>query len=224
MDEATNANERPRERMWRTGTCELGDADLLAVVLGTGVRDRPAQTVAADLVRVAGGVGQLSRASPRELVQVAGIGMAHAVRVAAAFELGRRALDATHHRETLSCAEDVFRVVAPRVAGLQQEVFIVVGVDVRNGLLDVVEVARGSVVGVEVHPREVFRPLIRMSAAGGVLVHNHPSGDPTPSHEDIALTRRLREVGSLLGIPIIDHVVIGDRCFHSIAEWMGVEL
>jgi DNA repair protein RadC len=117
----------------------------------------------------------------------------------------------------------VYRVVAPRLAGLAQEVFIVIGVDIRNGLLDVVEVARGSVAGVEVHPREVFRPLVRMAAAGGVLVHNHPSGDPTPSHEDVELTRRLREVGTLLGIPIIDHVVIGERSFRSIAEWMGTD-
>ena len=216
--------ERPRERLWRTGTDALGDEDLLAMVLGTGVRDRPVREVAAELVRAAGGVGALSRASPRELVQVSGVGTARAARVAAAFELGRRAVDAVHHRETVGRAEDVYRVVAPRVAGLAQELFIVIGVDIRNGLLDVVEVARGSVAGVEVHPREVFRPLVRMAAAGGVLVHNHPSGDPTPSPEDVELTRRLREVGRLLGIPIIDHVVIGDRAFRSIAEWLGTEL
>ncbi|MDX2087056.1 MAG: DNA repair protein RadC [Kofleriaceae bacterium] len=221
MDETS---ERPRERMWRTGTDEVSDSDLLAVLLGTGVRDRPVHAVAAELVRTAGGVGALSRASLRELAQVAGVGMARAARIAAAFELGRRALDAVHHRPLVGCAEDVYRLVAQRVTGLAQELFIVVGVDIRNGLLDIVEVARGSVAGVEVHPREVFRPLVRMAAAGGVLVHNHPSGDATPSHEDIALTRRLREAGTLLGIPIIDHVVIGDRCFRSIAEWMGPEL
>lgn len=194
------------------------------MVLGTGVRHRPARAVAAELVRTAGGVGALSRSSARELAQVAGVGAARAARVAAAFELGRRALDAVHHRETVGSAEDVYRCVAPRVAGLQQEVFIVIGVDIRNGLLDVVEVARGTVVGVEVHPREVFRPLVRMAAAGGVLVHNHPSGDATPSAEDVELTRRLRDAGRLIGIPIIDHVVIGDRQFRSIAEWMGTEL
>lgn len=215
--------ERPRERMLRTGATALGDEELLAMVLGTGVRDHPVLAVAATLVRTAGGVGPLSRASPRELAQVTGIGAARATRVAAAFELGRRAVDEIHHRETLGRAEDVFRVVAPRLAGLAQEVFIVIGVDVRNGMLDIVEVARGSVAGVEVHPREVFRPLIRMAAAGGVLVHNHPSGDATPSAEDVALTQRLREVGSLLGIPIIDHVVIGDRQYRSIAEWLGTE-
>jgi DNA repair protein RadC len=99
----------------------------------------------------------------------------------------------------------------------------VIGVDIRNGLLDVVECARGSVIGVEIHPREVFRPLVRMAAAGAVLVHNHPSGDPTPSAEDVELTRRLREAGALLGIPVIDHVVVGDGSFRSIAEWIGAE-
>lgn len=216
-------HERPRERLLRCGPSELGDEELIALVLGTGVRDHPARAVALELVRSAGGVGPLSRSSVRELAQVTGIGSARAARVAAAFELGRRALDAVQHRETLGRAEDVFRCVKPRVAGLTQEVFISIGVDIRNGLLDIVEVARGTVLGVEVHPREVFRPLIRMAAAGGVLVHNHPSGDPTPSSEDLELTRRLREVGRVLGIPIIDHIVIGDNSFRSLAEWMGTE-
>lgn len=216
-------NERPRERLWRAGTHNLGDADLIALVLGTGVRDRSALAVAGDLVRTAGGLAALSRASPRELAQIVGIGEARATRIVAAFELGRRALELEQHRDLVGRPEDVHRIVAPRLAGLAQELFLVIGVDVRNGLLDVVECARGTVAGVEVHPREVFRPLIRMAAAGGVLVHNHPTGDPTPSAEDLELTRRLREVGRLLGIPIIDHVVIGDRTFQSIAEWVGAE-
>jgi DNA repair protein RadC len=222
-DPVCDLDERPRERLWRTGTDALGDDELLGMVLGTGVKHRPVREIAAELLSSSGGVGGLSRASPRELAQVAGVGTARAARVTAAFELGRRAVDAIHHRETVGRAEDVYRCVAPRVAGLAQEVFIVLGVDIRNGLLDIVEVARGSVAGVEVHPREVFRPLVRMAAAGGVLVHNHPSGDATPSAEDIELTKRLREVGRLIGIPIIDHVVIGDRSYRSIAEWMGTE-
>jgi DNA repair protein RadC len=213
--------DRPRERMLRRGAQSSSDEELLAILLGTGVRDHPAQMVAGELVRSAGGMAALSRASPRELAQVIGVGAARAARVAAAFELGRRAVEGVQHRESLSRPEDVFRIVSARLAGLAQEVFLVIGVDIRNHLLDVVEVARGTVAGVEVHPREVFRPLIRMAAAGGVLVHNHPSGDPTPSPEDGELTRRLREVGSLLGLPIIDHVVIGDRSFRSLAEWMG---
>jgi DNA repair protein RadC len=216
-------HDRPRERLWRCGTQSLGDGELLSLLLGTGVRSRPAIEVASELVQAVGGIGALSRASPHELVQIMGIGAAQAARIAAAFELGRRAVEVVQHRRLLGQADDVFRCVAPRLAGLSQEVFIAIGVDVRNALLDIVEVARGGLAHVEVHPREVFRPLVRMSAAGGVLVHNHPSGDPTPSREDRELTQRMREVGRILGIPIIDHVVVGDRSFRSLAEWMGTE-
>jgi DNA repair protein RadC len=214
-------SERPRERLWRDGTRAIGDAELLAIILGAGVRDHPAIEVASEMLRSTGGIAGLSRSSPRELAQVTGVGAARAARVAAAFELGRRAIEVIQYRDTLGQAEDVYRCVAARLAGLAQEVFLAIGVDIRNGLLDIVEVARGTVASVEVHPREVFRPLLRMAAAGGVLVHNHPSGDPTPSLEDIELTRRLRQVGQLIGIPIIDHVVIGDRSFRSVVEWMG---
>ena len=193
-------------------------------MLGTGTQRRPAIEVARELVRSAGGVATLSHSTSRELSHVPGVGTARAARVVAAFELGRRALEVLERRDPVGRPEDIYRLVAPRVAGLAQEVFLVIGIDIRNGLLDVAEIARGSVASVEVHPREVFRPLVRMAAAGGVLAHNHPSGDPTPSAEDVALTRRLRAAGELLGIPIIDHVVIGNRAFRSVAEYMGAEL
>jgi DNA repair protein RadC len=215
--------DRPRERLWQRGVTMLGDEELLALVLGTGSRARSAGTVASELMRASGGMLAVSRASPRELAQVSGVGAANAARIAAAFELGRRAVATEVHRDVLSHAEDVYRIVAPRVAGLQQEVFLVFGVDIRNGLLDVVEVALGSVHAVEVHPREVFRPLVRMAAAGAVLVHNHPSGDPSPSLEDVALTRRLRAVGELLGIPVVDHVIVGAHGYRSVFEWLGPE-
>ena len=215
--------DKPRERLLRCGAHALGDAELLALLLGTGVRDHPVLEVAAELVQSIGGVAALSRASPHELSQIMGVGGARAARIAAAFELGRRAVELAHHRKTLGRAGDVYCCLAPRLAGLRQEVFFAIGVDVRNGLLDIVEIARGSIAHVEVHPREVFRPLVRMAAAGGILVHNHPSGDPTPSRADRELTRRMREVGRVLGIPIVDHVVIGDGSFRSIAEWMGTD-
>jgi DNA repair protein RadC len=216
--------ERPRERLLRTGTVTLGDKELVALLLGTGVRERPAVEVAADLLRRTGGIIGTARASARELAQISGIGSAGAARISAAFELGRRVVDLVHHRLSLERPDDVYRVLAPRFTGMSQELFLAAGVDIRNGLLDVVEVARGSVASVEVHPREVFRPLVRMAAAGAVLVHNHPSGDPTPSREDVELTRRMRQVGRVLGIPIVDHVIIGDRQFCSICEWLGTAI
>lgn len=222
--DASVVDDRPRERMWRRGATSLGDEELLTLLLGTGIRAHPAMAVANELVRASGGVAALARASPRELAQVVGVGAARAARIVAAFELGRRAVELSGHRASMTRPEDVFACVRSRLSGLTQEVFLVVGVDIRNRLLDVVEVARGSLASVDVHPREVFRPLIRMAAAGGVVVHNHPSGDPTPSPEDIALTRRLREVGEVLGLPIIDHIVIGAADFRSVDEWMGADL
>ena len=215
--------EHPRDRLRRRGPNTVGDDELLAAVLGSSPR-RNLIEVARELVRATGGLATLSHSTPRELARIAGVGTARASRVVAAFELGRRALEVIDRRENVGRPEDIYRLVAPRVAGLVQEVFLVVGIDVRNGLLDIVEVARGSVMGVEVHPREVFRPLIRMAASGAVLVHNHPSGDPTPSADDVELTRRLRSAGELIGIPIIDHVVIGSCSFRSVAEYMGAEL
>ena len=223
VDLLADLTDKPRERLWRCGTPSISDTELIALVLGTGVRDHPVLAVAADLVTSVGGVAALSRASAHELAQITGVGMARAARLAAAFELGRRAVEVVHHRRTLGSAEDVYRCVASRLAGLSQEVFIAIGVDVRGRLIDIVEVARGSVAHVEVHPREVFRPLVRMAAAGGVAVHNHPAGDLTPSQEDRELTRQLREAGRVLGIPIIDHIIVGDRAFRSLAEWMGTD-
>ncbi len=216
--------ERPRERMWQRGAHALADEDLLAAVLGTGVRARSARAIASALVTACGGLAALSRASPHELAQVVGVGEAAAARIAAAFELGRRAIEAAPHRQRLLGPDDLAQRLRPRVAGLQQEVFFAIGIDVRNRVLDVVEVARGTVHGVDVHPREVFRPLLRMAAAGGLVAHNHPSGDPSPSDEDIALTRRLCEVGRIVGIPIIDHVIVGATESCSIAEKLGMEL
>lgn len=212
----------PRERLLRRGTGVLADEELMAIVLGTGVRAHSARQIAEAMFGACGGIAGVARASPRELARVVGVGEARAARIASAFELGRRAIEVQTRRDTVRNPEDVFRLVAPRLAGLQQEVFLVVGLDIRNQLLEVIEVARGSLSGVEVHPREVFRPLVRMAAAGGVLVHNHPSGDPTPSPEDRELTQRLIAVGRLVGIPIVDHVVVGARSFRSLAETLGI--
>jgi DNA repair protein RadC len=216
-------DDRPRERLWRLGTQSISDAELIAIVLGTGVRDRPVLAVAADLVQSIGSVIALGRASPHELAQVTGIGAARAARVAAAFELGRRAVEASRHPRVVCNSEEIFHFLSPRLAGVVQEVVFVVGVDTRNRMLDVVEVARGTVAHVETHPREVFRPLIRMAASGCVVVHNHPSGDASPSRYDRELTRGLRVAGHLIGITVIDHVIIGDGEYRSIAEWMGTD-
>ena len=136
--------------------------------------------------------------------------------------LGVRAVERTRARgDVLRCADDVHQRLWPRMAGLAQEVFYVVGIDARNVVLIEAEVARGHLTGVDVHPREVFRPLVRAGAAAAVCAHNHPSGDPTPSPPDLILTQRLKEAGELIGIPVIDHVVLADSGAVSIAEWLA---
>ena len=215
-------DDRPRERLLAWGGERVSDFDLLAILLGTGVRGRSAPDVALDLLRASGGLGALSRASPREMAQVAGIGAARAARISAAFHLGRRAVEQGSIRQgVVACAADVHERLRPRLAGLTQEVCIVIALDVRNAVLGEIEIARGWLNGVEVHPREVFRPLIRMAAAGAVVAHNHPSGEIEPSDADVELTRRLRAVGDVVGIPIVDHVIVADTGYRSLAEYLG---
>ena len=221
--DSRNTIERDKDRIWRRGPASLSDAELLSLLLSPPQKksQAPATALATSLLTTIGNIAQISRASPRELELT--LGPARAARIAAAFELGRRAVQLRSHRPSIGNADDIYRLAAPRLHGHAQELFLVIGLDIRNGLLDVVEVGRGTAIGVEVHPREVFRPLIRMAAAGAVLAHNHPSGDPTPSAEDLDLTRRMREIGQLLGIPVIDHVVIGQNGYRSILEWSGTD-
>ncbi len=213
-------DDRPRERLYAHGNDRVSDAELIALILGTGMRGKSAVRLAEEVLADSGGVAALARVSPLELTQVTGIGRARAARLAAAFALGLRAVAVrTTPAEVVSCASDVYERVWPRLVGVSQEVFLVLGIDARNGVVAELEVARGCLTGVDVHPREVFRPLIRMAAAAVIAVHNHPSGEPSPSPEDLALTERLRTVGELIGIPLVDHVIVAARGFCSIAEW-----
>jgi DNA repair protein RadC len=219
----TPAHERPRERLLRHGGDPLSSEELIALVLGTGAPGRSAVEVARLLLRETGGLVDLARANPRELARVHGIGAARAARLVAAFQLGKRAMVEPASKIVVREASDVHRHLRPRLQGMTQEVFVVLALDARNAVLDEIEVARGSLTGVEVHPREVFRPLIRQAAAAAVVAHNHPSGDAQPSPSDIALTRRLRLAGDLVGIPILDHIVIGGDDFTSVADLLGAD-
>lgn len=219
----TAVSERPRERLLEHGAEALASNELLALILGSGIPGTSATDLGARLLDDAGSLVALSRAGARELATLHGIGIARATRLAAAFQLGKRVIAEPLPDLIIRGALDVYRYLQPRLRGLMQEVFIVIALDARNAILNHVEVARGSLTGVDVHPREVFRPLIRLAAAGAVVAHNHPSGDPNPSEHDVALTRRLRRAGDLVGIPVIDHVVVGAGGFASIGELVGAE-
>lgn len=217
------AADRPAERLWSLQTTSVADDELLGLLLGAGTAGRPSRHIASQLIAHVGSLHELASAGPPELAVIPGVGFMRAARITAAFELARRVwLDAPPPRRIQS-ADDVFALLRPRIAALRQEVFFVIAIDARGQWIADFEVARGSVMSVEVFPREIFRPLIRVAAAAGVIAHNHPSGDPTPSPEDILLTRRLREAAAIIGIPLVDHVVVARDSFVSLAQELGAE-
>jgi DNA repair protein RadC len=206
--------DRPRERLWSLGPAALTTAELLAIVLGTGGGGRDVLELARQLLDV--GDGSLRRLAQRpsaELLQSPGIGLTKAARLIAAFELGSRAAREERPRvQRIREPEDVLRLFGPRLRDLQVEEFHLLALDSQSQVLREVLITRGLLNSSLVHPREVFRAAIAEAAAGIIVVHNHPSGDPTPSAEDRAATKQLCSAGRLLDVPVYDHVIIaGDR-------------
>lgn len=212
-------DERPRERLRRLGTTALSEQELIAVVIGCGIRGRDALAVAADLLRAAGSASGLATMPAARLLRVGGIGPERAARLAAAVELGRRAVvGPPRDRPRIASPAAVAEFLLPRLGRRREEHFGVLLLDTRHRLIRDVVVSVGSLDASLVHPREVFRAAAEHSAAALVLFHNHPSGDPAPSAEDLTLTRRLVQAGELMGIGVVDHVVLGDGCWHSVRE------
>ncbi|MCG3135370.1 MAG: hypothetical protein HMLKMBBP_02996 [Planctomycetes bacterium] len=218
-DDGREPPDRPRERLLAEGPSSLSTSELLAVVLGTGTSGRPAEVVAGDVLCRSGGVRELLRRTPSELQRVPGLGAARAARVLAALELGRRAQTEPLVRGLpVRAAADVFRHYHPLLRELRIEQFRVLLLDGKHRVLREELISQGTLTSSPVHPREVFGPAIRHSAAAVVLVHNHPSGDPAPSADDLEITRRLSDVGALVGIRVVDHVIVGDGAFASLAD------
>jgi DNA repair protein RadC len=216
----------PRERLRREGVAALSQAELVALLLRTGARGAPSLRVAVDLLDRFGSLERLARAGDAELAEIAGLGPAKIASLRAAFELGARLLrEPMAAGDRLHSPRQVWAHFGARLRGLRQETFFVLLLDSRHRLLRAVEVSRGSLNQSLVHPREVFAPALREAAAAIVVLHNHPSGDPMPSREDHEVTRRLCESGELLGIPVLDHVVIGADTYASFAEkgWLQAQ-
>ncbi len=212
-------DERPRERLAAQGPSGLSDAELLALLLGTGRRGENVVQLASRLLARFGDLRGLAEATGSELGRVPGIGPARSASLRAALELGRRVVGARPRRgQRLGSATEVWAHLRARLAVTPVEEFWALALDVRHRLVFEACVARGCLTGVDVHPRDVFRPLIRGSAAAVIFCHNHPSGDPSPSRQDIELTTRLREVGDLVGITVLDHVIVAAEGFTSLAE------
>jgi DNA repair protein RadC len=218
LREMTDA-DRPRERLERSGIEALSDLELLALLLRTGHRGASALELAHALLARYPRLADLAAASPHELATTEGIGRAHAAVICAAIALGRRADQCELIAgEKVSGSADVFRHFRARFAGLQQERFYVVMLDGKGRMRRELRVSEGTLTASLVHPREVFRAAIREAAASLILVHNHPSGDPTPSPEDVALTARLRAAGELVGVKVVDHVVVGHERYASFVD------
>lgn len=214
--EGLPAGARPRERLLEGGSGQLSEVELLALVLGTA-GPVPAVRAAEDLLGRFGSLPELARCATRELAE-GGIGPARAARVAAALELGRRSLVPRQRGLSLSRPEDVYRYARPLLGHLTHEVFHVLLLDTRHRLVADRRVATGSLAACAIAPRDVFEPAIREAAPALIFVHNHPSGDPSPSRDDVELTRRLGEGARILGISLVDHVVVADGGFASLAE------
>jgi DNA repair protein RadC len=212
--------ERPRERLHADGAGALAPRELLAILIGSGREGVSAVAIAGELLRSAdGSLRRLAASTPGELAAVRGVGPAVAARVSAALELGRRlAREGPLERGRIRGPRDVYERCAPGLRDLPQEEFRVLMLNTQHAVVRELVITRGTLDTSVVHPREVFRSAITESAASLILVHNHPSGDPTPSVEDRAVTLQLAEAGRLLGIPVLDHVVVGDGRYVSFVE------
>ena len=211
--------ERPRERLLCEGAESLSDSQLLAILLRVGRQEASAVKVGMEVLESDGGVSGLLHCSAEELCTVPGVGPAKAAQIIAAVELGKRAVSApltTGMR--IGSSADLFKHYHARLRDLRHEIFAVVLLDAKHQVIRDVTVSEGSLTLSIVHPREVFIPAMRASAAAVIFLHNHPSGDPTPSQEDRVLTSRLVSAGTLLGIQVLDHVIVGDGRYVSFAD------
>ncbi|MCL1864489.1 MAG: DNA repair protein RadC [Spirochaetes bacterium] len=197
---------------------ELSDIELLAVIMGTGTKDTDVLELASKLIKNMGGLSAISRAGLREITFEKGIGLKKAVKIQAAFEIGRRAITDAPNLKLINSPVAAWNLLLPEIAGLQKEEFRVLVLNNKNMLLKKIIVSVGTITESIVHPREVFRDAIKEAGSGIIVAHNHPSGNTTPSKQDIDTTLRLIEVGKILGIPLLDHIIMTNLSYYSMKE------
>lgn len=215
-------DERPRERLLRFGADELSTAHLLAIILRTGGRNKSAIELAREILVKFNNLKEIEDASIAEFSELKGIGAAKIAQIKAAFELGKR-LVANEKRNTsqqpcFKNSSQVYTYYMPKFYGLKKEKFLCTLLDTKNKAFKEITVSEGTLTSSLVHPREVFRYAIKEAAASVLFVHNHPSGDPSPSRDDIDITKRLIETGKIIGINVLDHIIIGDGRYLSLIE------
>lgn len=212
--------DRPREKMINNGAAVLTDSELLAILIGSGTKEKSALDIARDLTAEGGMLSNLATARDvKELAKMKGLGLAKAATIIASLELGRRvALAEPQSRDSITSPEDGVALLMPRLRYETKEHFLVVLLNSKNKVLQIEQISEGSLNSSVVHPREVFMPAVLHHAAAILAAHNHPSGDPTPSKEDKDLTKTLAEAGKYMGIPVLDHIIIGDASYFSFKE------
>ena len=212
-------DERPREKLMELGPERLSESELLAILLRTGSKNQTAVALAKTIITRYDGLHELSSMNYREFFRLKGIGPVKAVTLIAAFEIARRIASLpVKQKLKVTDPEVVFRRYEPRLSHLKKEVFMILILNSANSLIRDIQISEGILNSSLVHPREVFQCAILESAASIVLLHNHPSGEAEPSQEDKIITRRMIEAGKLLDIPVLDHIIIGQRKYFSFRE------
>ncbi|MBI1820045.1 MAG: DNA repair protein RadC [Nitrospirae bacterium] len=211
--------EKPRDRLVNQGAETLSDAQLLAILIRMGCKGQTAIDVAMVLLNHFNGLSGIAGATVHELCQIDGMGPSKAAQIHAAFEVGKRNLSGKKSKKgRFLSSKEIYLYFFPEYSSLKIEVFKIILLDTKNGLIKDIEVSKGSLNQTVVHPREIFNLAIRESAASLILIHNHPSGDPAPSPEDNLLTQKMVKAGTLLGIPVLDHLIIGKGDYYSYAD------
>lgn len=212
-------DERPRERMIQNGAHSLSNAELLAILIRTGTVQQSAVHLAERILAQTGGLKGLTDSTIASLVQIRGIGPAKAVQILAGIELGRRiSRTIPKGRLTVRSPQDAANFMMDELQHLTQEHFVCLFLNTKNEVIGKETIFVGSLNASIVHPREVFRKAVQHASAAIICLHNHPSGDPTPSREDRHVTKRLFEAGQILGIDVLDHIIIGEQRFYSMKE------
>ncbi len=211
--------DRPRERLIRQGATSLSNQELIAILLRTGTKEQSVFHLSNELLKQFGMIQQLRHVTIEELMSVKGIGEAKAVQILAAIELGRRVLSKQEEeRYTIRSPKDAASYMMTELSGLEQEHFVALFLNVKNEILHKQTIFIGGLNSSIVHPRELFKEAVKRAAASIIVMHNHPSGIPDPSPEDIEVTKRLVDAGRIIGIEVIDHIIIGNFNFVSLKE------
>lgn len=210
-------DERPREKLLKEGIENLSTAEVLAVLIGSGTREKSAIELATEILTISSkGIVFLAECRPEELESIKGIGRAKACEILAAAELGKRIASRPKcKRPEISSAQDIADIFMERMRYYKKEHFISLMINAKGEIIEESKISIGDLCSSTTHPREVFVDAVRRSAGSVIFLHNHPSGDPEPSQMDVETTKRLMEAGELLGIPVLDHIVIGDGKFVS---------